>query len=406
MTRARRDPRRERAAHAVAGAARPRFDLAASPPSRRPRRDPRAERAAQRVEAAKPRFDASLEVDRAMPQPLAGPAIVNAPREKPAPNILAEPAFFVLVVPDTANGTLTAHDRELLGAARVLAGDSAAVIVLAGDDCPDLDVAGADRRVAAPLAPAEAYDPDAAAIHVVATMAALSPRHVLFAESADGGDLARRVAALTGEPLFTNAEAVTPKLLRRAARNRRVEQSSAPPRLISVAPGAVAPYAGAPREALVVELELQAAVARESPISNSSVVPADPATVPLALADFVAAAGNGITDFASFHALAAALAATPGASRVLCDAGVMPRDRQVGASGTVLAARCYLALGIAGAQQHLQGVAGCEHVIAVNTDLHAAMIERADLAIVQDAQLVMPALLAALARAADAETPA
>ena len=75
----------------------------------------------------------------------------------------------------------------------------------------------------------------------------------------------------------------------------------------------------------------------------------------------------------------------------------MPRAAQVGASGTVLEATCYLALGIAGAPQHLQGVAKCEHVVAVNTDLHAAMIERAGLAIVQDAQAVMPALLAALA---------
>ena len=66
---------------------------------------------------------------------------------------------------------------------------------------------------------------------------------------------------------------------------------------------------------------------------------------------------------------------------------------QVGASGTVLAADCYLALGIAGAPQHLQGVAGCRHVIAVNTDLHAAMVERAELAIVADAHPVMEALL-------------
>jgi electron transfer flavoprotein alpha subunit len=66
----------------------------------------------------------------------------------------------------------------------------------------------------------------------------------------------------------------------------------------------------------------------------------------------------------------------------------------------VLAATCYLALGISGAPQHLQGVAGCEHVVAVNTDLHAAMIERAGLAIVQDAQRVMPALLRLLAEEA------
>jgi electron transfer flavoprotein alpha subunit len=38
--------------------------------------------------------------------------------------------------------------------------------------------------------------------------------------------------------------------------------------------------------------------------------------------------------------------------------------------------------------------------VAVNTDLHAAMIERAGLAIVQDAQAVMPALLRLLAEEA------
>ena len=40
--------------------------------------------------------------------------------------------------------------------------------------------------------------------------------------------------------------------------------------------------------------------------------------------------------------------------------------------------------------------------MAVNTDLHAAMIERAGLAIVQDAQTVMEALLRRLAVEADA----
>ena len=82
---------------------------------------------------------------------------------------------------------------------------------------------------------------------------------------------------------------------------------------------------------------------------------------------------------------------------MVCDAGLMPREAQVGASGTVLEASCYFALGIAGAPQHLQGITRCEHVVAVNTDLHAAMIERAGLAIVADAQEVMPALLALMA---------
>jgi electron transfer flavoprotein alpha subunit len=120
-----------------------------------------------------------------------------------------------------------------------------------------------------------------------------------------------------------------------------------------------------------------------------------PARGSLALADsdFVVSAGNGIRDFDLFRTVAAALGGTPGASRVVCDSGDMPRAAQVGASGTVLAADCYLAFGIAGAPQHLQGIAGCAHVLAVNTDLHAAMVERAELSIVADAHPVMAALL-------------
>jgi electron transfer flavoprotein alpha subunit len=143
-------------------------------------------------------------------------------------------------------------------------------------------------------------------------------------------------------------------------------------------------------------VELPRPAPRESFILAVEEVPADPATVALGEADFVLSAGHGVSDFEAFRALAVALGATPGASRRVCDAGLMPRAAQVGASGTVLAARCYFALGIAGAPQHLQGIAGCEHVLAVNTDLHAAMVARAGLAIVQDAQLVMPALLTAL----------
>jgi electron transfer flavoprotein alpha subunit len=41
----------------------------------------------------------------------------------------------------------------------------------------------------------------------------------------------------------------------------------------------------------------------------------------------------------------------------------------------------------------LQGIQRCRYVVAVNTDLHAAMIKRADLAIIADAQKVMPELV-------------
>lgn len=403
MTRSRRDPRAEWAASLIAGEGpRPRYDRTRrATGSGRPRRDPRAEREGQRIGGgARPRYDLS-QVGRQVGRPI-GEALAPAPRatpvaEAPKTVIVETPAFLVAVVPDAPGGRLSAHDRQVIGAARALAGREGAVAVVVDGDCEGLGAAGADRVLR--LAAAEGYDPAGRAARVEAALAGLGARHALFPESLDGGDLARRIAVNGGEAVFTNAEVVAAKGLVRPARGRRVEQSVAPPRLATVAPDAVADYAGTPREARAVPFEGSAPETPKSIVSATR-IPADPATVPLSLAEFVVSAGNGLTDLGTFREVVSALQATPGASRVLCDAGLMPRHTQVGASGTVLAATCYVALGISGAPQHLQGVAGCEHVVAVNTDLHAAMIERAGLAVVQDAQAVMPALLRLLAEEA------
>ena len=403
MSRLRRDPRAKRAAARIGGAERPRFDLAVKPgASRRPRRDPRAEIAGQRVPgAARPRLDRSQ--FGAAPFVAAAEPSRAAEKAPPKPIILENPEFFVFAVPDLAGGRLGDHDRQTLGAARELAGKAGAVVALVGAACEGLDAGGADRLALLPgVMDPERYDPEARAAAVAGAIAALQPRHVIFPETPDGGDLARRVAVLTGESLFTDVEQVSANTLGRPSRGRTIEQRTKPTRLVTLAPDSAAPYGGAPREAREAPFEPAGTPAMPSrAILDASRIPADPATVPLALADFVTSAGNGVTDLDMFKRLVAALHATPGASRVLCDAGLMPRETQVGASGTVLAATCYFALGIAGAPQHLQGVADCEHILAVNTDLHAAMIARAGLGIIQDAQLVMPALLAALEREAE-----
>ncbi len=76
----------------------------------------------------------------------------------------------------------------------------------------------------------------------------------------------------------------------------------------------------------------------------------------------------------------------------------MPRFRQVGATGTWVTARVYLAVGISGAVQHLQGIAQCDRVIAINTDPGCDMVSRASLSVIGDSDAIL-AELARLARA-------
>ena len=69
-----------------------------------------------------------------------------------------------------------------------------------------------------------------------AAIDSLKPRHVLFPESADGGaDLARRVAALSGERLFAAVEAIAEGRVSRRMRGGTMEIAGTPPLLMSVA---------------------------------------------------------------------------------------------------------------------------------------------------------------------------
>jgi electron transfer flavoprotein alpha subunit len=118
--------------------------------------------------------------------------------------------------------------------------------------------------------------------------------------------------------------------------------------------------------------------------------------LPLEEADLITSAGNGVADVPLFLRLAKALGAATGASRVAVDDGRFARDKQIGATGKTVSANAYIAIGISGAVQHLQGIKDCRHVIAINRDIAAPIIQRADLSVIGDAQGIMQALLEAV----------
>jgi electron transfer flavoprotein alpha subunit len=164
------------------------------------------------------------------------------------------------------------------------------------------------------------------------------------------------------------------------------------PRLILAAAECADPVSDTRHEVLPVELSTS--LARSLPrIEDLGAVAVDPAAIPMAEAEFIFSGGNGVKDWALFHQTAAALGATEGASRVAVDDGFMARDRQVGASGTWVTARVYVAVGISGAIQHLQGIGACDKI---NLDPGCDMIKRADLSVIGESAAILQALIAAV----------
>ena len=72
--------------------------------------------------------------------------------------------------------------------------------------------------------------------------------------------------------------------------------------------------------------------------------------------------------------VAAALGATPGATRVVADAGWVPAHGYIGTTGATISPHLYVALGISGAVQHVTGIGHPDHIVAVNTDPSAPMM--------------------------------
>lgn len=314
---------------------------------------------------------------------------------------LAQPASAcLLVVTHPDSGGIDEHARETIAAAALLArADEAVVVVMpCADASLQLDAAalGIDRLELLPVT--EATTADARAEAVAQRCEALRPRLVLMPDRGDDADLGRRLAVMQG----LSAAASVIEIAEGRARVR--DHGTA---------GRVSGDATAPLEELELLLLARQVARTELPflgLGEQAVLQA-PAAQPMAgvrdlgrvagkaqqmaleEADFIVAAGNGVTDVALFHELAQALGAAVGASRVAVDDGRFPRSQQIGATGRTVQARGYLAMGISGAVQHLQGIRECRHVMAVNTDPAAPIGQRAELTVAEDVQDLMRALL-------------
>ncbi len=92
--------------------------------------------------------------------------------------------------------------------------------------------------------------------------------------------------------------------------------------------------------------------------------------------------------------LADALGGAVSGSRPVIDQGWLPMSRQVGKSGATVKPKLYLAAGISGAPEHVEGMKGAGLIIAINTDPKAPIFNVAHYGIEADALEILPALTA------------
>jgi electron transfer flavoprotein alpha subunit len=297
-----------------------------------------------------------------------------------------------VVVTHTERGALGDGARQALAAAAILADAATEVVLLALGPCNDDTAAlGADRVLCATDFDASAYQPEAAVAWLQAVQTQMAVRHWLFADHAADGELGRRFAAASGLSASCGVAEINARETRTpiSPTHDSVQAHTAILLLGKGAASTQLPFVGLGQTAVAPAWVTMA----HPQVEDLGVQAGDPQSLALEEADFIAAAGNGVQNVPLFHELARSLGAAVGASRVAVDDGRFTRAQQVGATGKTVTASTYLALGISGAVQHLQGIKDCRHVIAVNTDASAPMTQRADLTLVEDSAALMQALL-------------
>jgi electron transfer flavoprotein alpha subunit len=221
---------------------------------------------------------------------------------------------------------------------------------------------------------------------------------IVLPGSADGRDLAPRLAAELDRPLYAGAVVVRSDAVIVARGGGRQMHAHAPASafVATFQPGSrgVEPVQCSARTTHV-DVDIEAAVRADPEVVE--VLAPDAATMDLTEAPRILGGGAGLDAeerFAELAELGVRLGASVGATRVITDRGWIGHERQIGTTGVVVDPRLYIAFGISGAVQHTSGLGTPAHIISVNTDAYCPMMQLADLAIVADANAVLAELLA------------
>ena len=238
-------------------------------------------------------------------------------------------------------------------------------------------------------------------------IAAAPPYAVLFAATADGRDLAARIAArlrlgLTGDAIDLEINDAGQLVQLKPALGGNVVApilSKTLPNLVTLRPGVLTP--AAPESGA-------------KDVRMDSIPPATPAGADVTLvsehfseehgaleltsAEVVVGVGMGVTEegVPTAQQLASSIGAFICTTRNVVHSGWLPHHIQVGISGRTIAPQVYLAVGIRGAFNHTVGIQKAGVILAINRNHRAAIFRAADYGIVGDWNEYLPAVVQAI----------
>jgi electron transfer flavoprotein alpha subunit len=306
--------------------------------------------------------------------------------------------IFVLV--EHTAGEVDETTQELLGKAAQLAGEAGgktvACLLHSGASAAAADL-GAHTVLSVEHPALEHFLPEAYVKAMASLIAEHEPRLTLIANTTVGMDVAAGLSARAGVPLvayctevgFEEDAVVATSQLFGGKLNAEVAVEGAA--ICSVVAGSFKP---GPEGTAEVE---EASVPDLDNLTTSFLRRVEPevSDIDITAEEILVSVGRGIggeENIELAQELADALGGVVSASRPVTDGGWLPKTRQVGKSGRKVKPKLYIACGISGAPEHLEGMGDAELIIAINTDENAPIFDVAHYGTTEDLFDLLPAL--------------
>ena len=264
---------------------------------------------------------------------------------------------------------------------------------------------GADSVIVVENAALTNYNPEVATAIAAERIKSGGYRAAIFSTSAQGRDLAPRVAARLGVSIVTDVlsfevegDAIVVRHPMNIGKVIATIAMTTTPAVIAMRPNVISPAQNA--KAGRVENAQPAVDPGSTRVKVIETKQGSREKLDLAEAPVVIAGGRGLKAAEKFKLvedLASAFGnAAVGATRAVTDDGWRPHSDQIGQTGRLVSPQLYIAVGISGAVQHLAGMRTSKTIVAINRDKEAPIFKVADYGIVGDVFEIVPALTEAV----------
>jgi electron transfer flavoprotein alpha subunit len=248
----------------------------------------------------------------------------------------------------------------------------------------------------------ENFNPETYSTALAEIAKAKSPAVTLVANSSMGMDLAAALSVKANLPLVAyaidvkvedNSLVVTSQLY--GGKLNVESQFSAEGAVVSLLAGASPADKGRAAGSPAVENFAAPASLASPKVRFKKLIEPEGGDVDITTKEILVSVGRGIQNvdnIPQMQELADALSAALSCSRPIVDSKWLPKTRQVGKSGVKVKPKFYLALGISGAPEHIEGMKDAELIVAINSDTNAPIFDYAHYGVVGDLFDIVPAL--------------